>query len=351
MYITFVVLNFIKMQKNIFSKVCVWFFVLLLIFAFETTTAQEYKKVTPKPGDGVFSLLRRYNLDPKVYFNDFVDLNKSKLGKNNQLKKGETYFLPVQTESLSNSNTETGVFPIFGKKYQNVIFQDNILQGAIFYIVPGHGGPDPGAVGKKNKHMLCEDEYAYDIGLRLAHNLLEHNATVYIITRDPNDGIRDDKYLKCDKDEYCQGDLKIPLNQTNRLRQRADAINKLDKKYSGQYQRTIELHVDSRYEKQKVDIFFYHHPNSARGKALNTTLLSTFKKKYKEHQPNREYKGSISGRRLYMLRHANPVSTYIELGNIQNTYDQKRLLNPDQRQAIAKWLMMGLIKDFQNSKK
>lgn len=337
----------IKITYNILSLIIVIAFLCVA----NLTIAQEYKKADPKSGDGIYSLLRRYSLDPKLYFDDFINLNKSKLGKNNELLKGVSYLLPIKEESTSATNLGSGTFPIFGKKYQKVEFKDNALQGAVFYIVAGHGGPDPGAVAEINGQQLCEDEYAYDIGLRLARNLLEHNATVYVITRDPNDGIRDEKYLKCDKDEYCLGDLKIPLNQTKRLRQRTNIINNLNKKYSGQYQRTIELHVDSRYEKQKIDVFFYHYPGSKNGQKLNETLLRTFKEKYKEHQPNREYKGSIKGRRLYMLKYANPVSTYIELGNIQNSFDRKRLLVADNRQAIAKWLMLGLMEDYENSKK
>jgi N-acetylmuramoyl-L-alanine amidase len=340
----------ITMYNNKVLLLQLWLLPMLFFFSSQNIQAQNYKEVSPKAGDGIFSLLRAYNLDPKDYFDAFIELNKDKLGDDLILKTGLSYRLPVVDESNSATSRESGVFPIFGKDYEKVTFKDNTLQGAIFYIVPGHGGPDPGAVGEKAGHTLCEDEYAYDIALRLARNLLEHNATVYVITRDDNDGIRDEVYLKCDKDEYCWGDQVIPINQTRRLRQRANAINELSKKYGGQYQRTIELHVDSRYEKQNVDIFFYHHPKSTKGKALNKTLYATIKAKYDEVQPGRGYKGSISGRNLYMLRHANPVSTYIELGNINHQRDQKRLLRTDNRQAIANWLMSGLIKDYENSK-
>jgi N-acetylmuramoyl-L-alanine amidase len=313
--------------------------------------AQDYKKVQAKDGDGIYSLLRRYNLAPAEYLNDFINLNKNSLGKNNELLKGNTYFLPItEYTPTAGSTTETGVFPIFGKEYQNIEFKDNDLQGAIFYVIAGHGGPDPGALGNRSGHQMCEDEYAYDISLRLARNLLEHNATVYIITRDPNDGIRDEMYLKCDKDETVYGDLEIPLNQVNRLKQRTTAVNKISKGYTGRYERLIELHVDSRYQKQKVDIFFYHHPNSKKGKELCNTLFETVKKKYAEAQPNRGYYGTITGRKLYTLRYANPVSTYIELGNINHDRDQQRLVIVDNRQAIANWLTSGLIMDYQNSK-
>jgi len=326
------------------------FYIFIQIMALQLV-AQDYKKVHAKDGDGIYSLLRRYNLNPAEYLDDFVNLNKKSLGKNNELLKGKTYLLPV-TENLptKGTSTETGVFPIFGKKYKNIEFIDNQLQGAIFYVIAGHGGPDPGALGKRSGHQMCEDEYAYDISLRLARKLLEHNATVYIITRDPNDGIRDEMYLKCDKDENVYGDLTIPLNQAKRLKQRTTAVNKISKGYTGRYERLIELHVDSRYQKQKVDIFFYHYPNSKKGKALCNTLFQTVKKKYAEAQPNRGYYGTIKGRKLYTLRYANPVSTYIELGNINHDRDQQRLVILDNREAIANWLTLGLIKDYKNSK-
>jgi N-acetylmuramoyl-L-alanine amidase len=326
------------------------FFLLLQILTFDLT-AQDYIKVQAKDGDGIYSLLRRYSLNPAEYMGDFITLNKSSLGKNNELLKGKTYLLPVKENSIStDSSGETGVFPIFGKKYQNVEFTDNELQGAIFYVIAGHGGPDPGAMGNRSGHQMCEDEYAYDISLRLARNLLEHNATVYIITRDPDDGIRDDMYLKCDKDEYVYGDLEIPLNQMKRLKQRTTAVNNISKKYTGHYERLIELHVDSRYQKQKVDIFFYHYTSSKKGKELCETLYQTVKTKYAEVQPNRGYYGTIGPRKLYTLRYANPVSTYIELGNINHQRDQQRLVVVDNRQAIANWLTLGLIKDYKNSK-
>jgi N-acetylmuramoyl-L-alanine amidase len=325
---------------------------IFLVFCVLTAPAQELQTATAQSGEGIFALLRRHNLDPTDYFNEFLELNKDRLDKDLQLIKGSIYLLPPK-ETIASTDKElpTGIFPIFGKKYEEVEFKDDQLRGAVFYIVAGHGGPDPGAVGKKGGHTLCEDEYAYDIALRLARKLLEHNAIVYMITRDPDDGIRDDAYLKCDKDEYSWGGHQIPLNPTQRLKQKVAAVNSLYKKHRGQYQRKIELHVDSRYSNQRVDIFFYHHPGSQKGKALGETLLKTIKAKYNEHQPGRGYHGTVSERRLYTLRNSKPVSSYIELGNINHFKDQERLIIVSNRQAIANWLALGLIKDFENLRK
>ena len=39
--------------------------------------------------------------------------------------------------------------------------------------------------------------------------------------------------------------------------------------------------------------------------------------------------------------------TFIEIGNIRNKKDQRRILEPDNRQALAKWISEGVILDFE----
>ena len=87
--------------------------------------------------------------------------------------------------------------------------------------------------------------------------LIEKGAEVYMITIDNNDGIRDESFLKPDKDEVCYPNLSIPLNQIRRLRQRTNAINKLYMKNRNAFQRVIIIHVDSRSKSENIDVFFY----------------------------------------------------------------------------------------------
>lgn len=112
------------------------------------------------------------------------------------------------------------------------------LNGACFYLVSGHGGPDPGAIGELRGHPLHEDEYAYDIMLRLARNLMSKGAKVHIIIQDAKDGIRNDKFLDVSDRETCMGQV-IPLNQVKRLQQRCDKINELFKKDKEHYRRAL----------------------------------------------------------------------------------------------------------------
>ena len=241
--------------------------------------------------------------------------------------------------------------PLFGKRLAKVAITGKRLKGACFYVVSGHGGPDPGAIGKVGKHELHEDEYAYDVALRLARQLMQEGAEVHIIIQDSKDGIRDEAYLSNSKRETCMGQP-IPLNQVERLQQRCTAIDKLYQKEQKQYRycRAIFLHVDSRSKGAQTDVFFYHAPGSANGKQLAQTMMRTFESKYGQHQPNRGFRGTVSERSLYVLRNTRPVGLFVELGNIQNSFDQKRFVISSNRQALAKWMMEGFITDFSKHK-
>lgn len=378
---------------------------LFLLFAFNQLLSQNFTYLEAKvqKGEGAYSLLERHGLDRSSYnLNRFKEINQL---EDLNLYIGKAYKLPVkvykyngtsirstlnnfdydyavaiqkynelmhkldvrkkdyrednvlwvpeqlpdQTEVLVDVASESfKVFPIFGKEYEKVEIKSQELTGHVYYIVAGHGGPDPGAMADYQNHQLCEDEYAYDISLRLARNLIEQNATVYVIVRDPDDGIREGAFLKADKDEVCYPDQTIPLNQIRRLNQRVDAINSLynqHKKQGAKKQRAIIIHVDSRSQGERIDMFFYHNPRSKNGKKLAQSIRNTIAKKYDEHQRGRGYSGTVKSRNLHMLRETYPVAVYAELGNIRNYKDQKRFIIEDNRQAVANWLMQGIIDD------
>jgi len=352
------------MYLNIKSPYLVKIFLINLLFISGNLSiqAQNYKTFKAKKGDGIYSVLKENGYSSTTYLNTFIELNKEKLGKDNSLIIGRTYKLPIkpdstaiQTKTPEKIQPKTPVVPekvvneIFGSQYREIEVKSKELAGAVYYLESGHGGPDPGAMGSLNGHSLCEDEYAYDVTLRLARNLIERGATVYLIIRDPNDVIRDVQYLDPDKDEVCYPGNEIPLSQLARLKQNTEAVNALNKKNKKKFQRLVVIHVDSRNEKKNIDVFFYYDKRSNTGKRLANTLMQTFDKKYAMHQPNRGYSGSVTERNLYVIKNSIVPGVFIELGNINHTRDQQRLIIADNRQAIANWLRDGLIEDFKKS--
>ncbi len=239
-------------------------------------------------------------------------------------------------------------FPVFGKSHAATPVLSSKLRGKVFFLISGHGGPDPGAQGKRAGHTLCEDEYAYDVTLRLLRFLISHNATAYMIVRDPNDGIRDDIYLNCDKDEVVWGEKTIPINQKERLGQRTTIINNLSDLHNekGQTDQTIvEIHIDSRSKSTETDVFFYYRANSEPSMDLALHMHQIFIQKYQQKRgPARRYQGSVSARDLFTLRETTaPKAVYIELANIRNDWDQQRIVLNNNRQAIANWIGQALL--------
>jgi len=379
-----------------------FFFVFLLTFTL--TKAQQTLKVKVNKGDALISIFNKYQLkDFKCNENEFLNLNK--LDNKELILSGFSYYLPVkvysydgksirssigiddwdiakkiesynlnlESDSIKKENYKSGElwvpfhlttecsllkpinritekslkYSIFGKDNELVTIIDNALKNKVFYLVSGHGGPDPGAIGKYNESYLCEDEYSYDITLRLAKNLISHGAMVYLIIRDSTDGIRSDNILACDKDETCWKEQAIPLNQKKRLQQRSDMVNELylKNKYRYKKQYLIVIHIDSQSKSKRADMFFYHHAKSKMGKSLAHQLHQTIKGQYKHHQKGRGYTGTVRTRNLHMIRESHPATVYIELGNIMNTKDQKRFIMESNRQAVADWLTLGILEN------
>lgn len=372
------------MIKVYFASILKRHYILLLLMMFSLTLMAQTQYAKPKRGEGITTFLQRHGRSGQVYYKEFIELNKQKLKGKTTLLLDVSYALPpikptaqhrskAQNAPAKSSNepkqSEAGKpaqqpkdtkgqerkheigyefnEPLFGKSLAKGKVEGGKLKGACIYVVSGHGGPDPGAIGKVGKTELHEDEYAYDVALRLARCLMQEGAEVHIIIQDARDGIRDDQYLSNGKRETCMGKT-IPLNQVARLQQRCDAINNLYKKEKDEYTycRAIFLHVDSRSVGEQTDVFFYHREGWSKGQRLASQLRKTFQTKYDKHQPNRGFEGTVSTRGLYVLTHTHPVSVFVELGNIQNSHDQKRFVLSSNRQALAKWITEGFINDF-----
>lgn len=326
--------------KNIFTLI-----VFLLVLCFPVV-AQNMD--SPRKGEGIHAFLRRNKRTQTEHYQQFLDLNEGKFGKDKSLLLGVKYKLPpLETVKIIGTRKKE---PLFGKKWEEYTIESDKLAGACFYLSSGHGGPDCGAIGYINKQKLHEDEYAYDITLRLARCLLIQGATVHIIIQDAQDGIRDDKYLANNNKETCMGSA-IPNEQIPRLKQRCDCINKISKKTTSAYQRAIFIHLDSRKKAHQTDVYFFYSDSHPDSKKTAEALRKSFDQHYQKYQPGRGFSGTVKPRGLYVLSKTDPVPVFAELGNIQNTQDQKRFILSTNRQALADWLCAGFIKDYENFKR
>lgn len=376
-----------------------WILILVvkLNFFIPNDNSGNFHTVKAEKGDGVLSILRRFHLDKnRCNFDKFLELNQ--LSKESGLLEGKIYLVPILEKKFNGINIRSSLgiedfdlaveiqlynekmnslklkeksykvdnelwvpyhltnckdentprdYPIFGKKYSFTPLKSSDLKGQAFYIISGHGGPDPGAIGTRLGKKLCEDEYAYDVALRLCRLIIENGGTAYMIIRDNNDGIRSGAFLECDQDEMVWGDKSIPLDQLKRLEQRANTVNNLyleNSKKGYKDQKTIIIHVDSRNTGQRTDVFFYFQKENRASYDLAQQLHQVMEEKYGKYRSNGAYHGTISSRELYMLRKTNTPSVYIELANIKNPTDQQRIVLESNRQLLAEWIFEGLSK-------
>ncbi len=379
--------------------------IFLLIYALPIQ-ATNYVTAIPKKGFGISSFLRYYLIDANTTnIEIFKELNKDILDNHSNLSINKSYKLPIKiykfdgktirssikikdyqiAKKIDNYNIQLQKLkikkkfykddkqiwvaeellprsqineakniitkpksvkePLLGPNYSFVEIKNHKLENCIFYLICGHGGPDPGAIGKKDGKELHEDEYAYDVILRLGRNLLERGALVYFIVQDSADGIRESKFLNNSDNEIHLGGSKIPTDQLERLASRVKIVNSLYETNLDPNieQFAIEIHVDSRLEKQNIDLFFYHKEGDNKGKKMADVIKNTIDKKYAKAQPGRGYEGTLSSRNLYMIRNLKPTTVFIEIGNIQNTRDQIRIMEPNNRQALANWINAGIL--------
>ncbi len=331
------------------------FVAVLLFITLFPTIAPAQDMAYPVEGDGIMSFLRRWNRLDKSYIDEFKTLNADRINAEGGLELGVVYLIPElhpgDVFPAEEYMYETAAPELFGSAYSTLHIRSERLKDACFFIVSGHGGPDPGATTRVAGHELHEDEYNYDISLRLARNLMQEGATVYIIIQDETDGIRDERFLQYNNTETAMGDP-IPRSQIDRLKQRVDKVNELYKQNKNKfsYIRAIEVHIDSRRPNEQIDLFFYYADNAA-SRLTSYTLRNEIMAQYKKHQPNRGFIGNVSHRDLYVLRHFDPPSVMLEIGNFQNTLDRERILNPNNRQAIANWLANAFAKDVLDNQK
>ena len=297
----------------------------------------EYVAVVPERGEGIWALLRRNGIVPTpASVAEFKELNADRLRGRETLRSDISYRLP--------GGTRASIHPIFGPAYERVVHKSRVLEGHVYYLVSGHGGPDPGSIGTYRGKRVYEDEIAYDTMLRTARELIAHGATVEIIIQD-DDGIRDEEHLEGDKDERHADGSAIALNPVKRLKARTELINTLYRKHrkTAKEQRVLAFHVDAtglRVEPQ-IDVHFVHATPG--GYAVSRTLSNTMRAKYAAHQPGRGYRQRIERRNLYILQNTIPVAVLVELGNIRHQGDQIRLMKPGNRQALAEWLTDGIL--------
>ena len=110
-------------------------------------------------------------------------------------QKSATYYESYPKSPLRTYEQARKLFQAFEREIDGLGRLSTALKGWHVVLDPGHGGQDPGAVvtntdGKGNKLYVVEDEYMYDIAMRVYVLLRLHGARVTMTLLSPNHLIR-----------------------------------------------------------------------------------------------------------------------------------------------------------------
>ncbi|WP_179393702.1 N-acetylmuramoyl-L-alanine amidase [Carboxydothermus ferrireducens] len=196
--------------------------------------------------------------------------------------------------------------------YNVRIFPEPVLSGKKIVLDPGHGGSDPGTIGKV--YGIKEKDVNLDIALKLKGYLEALGAAVYM-TR------TGDTYLS--------------------LQQRVDYANDLSADLF------LSIHQNSvgspaYYSTNGTQVYYYPDPsNQLLEKALADKLMSSLNEVL-----GSKNKGIYTDKGYYVIKYTEMPSTLVEVGFLSNAEEEKKLSTPEYRTKAAAALAQGITKWF-----
>jgi len=106
-----------------------------------------------------------------------------------------SYWEESDASTLKDYRRAKQVLDEFRSQIDAMKTRSNVLKGWHIVIDPGHGGLDPGAIvsvadGNGNPLVITEDEYVYDISMRLYRILILHGASASLTVLAPDHHVR-----------------------------------------------------------------------------------------------------------------------------------------------------------------
>lgn len=188
----------------------------------------------------------------------------------------------------------------------------------VIAIDPGHGLPDPGAVG----NGLKEADITLTVSWRLARLLVRNGVDVVITRPFPN--------------------MLIPKSGVQDRQKRALIANQVDA------HRFVSIHCNSAENPSATGHEVFYHNNSPLGMAL----ASRINKAIAERFPNLRNRGvksdfTLHERGLQVLRQTRMPAVLVELAFISNPEDALILADNRQLDRMAEAICAGILEDLQ----
>ena len=176
---------------------------------------------------------------------------------------------------LANYRRARDLLNDFDKAIESLPPLGNSLEGYRIVLDPGHGGVDPGAIvenrdGRGNTVYVVEDEYCYDIALRVYKDLKRHGADVFLTVISPNHTIRqspdasltfvNEKNEVWNNEAYNRANLSSswPVGTRTGLNRRVEMAENFYGSYNREKTLFISIHADNQPYAGEGSIVVYH---------------------------------------------------------------------------------------------
>lgn len=232
------------------------------------------------------------------------------------------------------------------------------LYGLVVIIDPGHGGIDPGAHAVVGGKPVNEDEYCYDVALRLRRMAKAKGAVVFMTTHDKKQkkplANKPDNIIPPDKNEFFTLDGYIVVAKTKGASRRVAYANYIKRSYPKHKVVFISVHFDALTKSMEgVRII-----ESASGTKLGCLLTEEFSKGNRmENGAGSLFRSGDKSHGIvnaYVLREdKNSIreKVLLELGNFSNPKDIWRIRDYHVRENYAQLVTRALIKFMKGEKK
>jgi N-acetylmuramoyl-L-alanine amidase len=198
------------------------------------------------------------------------------------------------------------------------------MKNKIVMIDPGHGGIDPGAVGRTG---VLEDEINLKIALKL-RRLIEQSGGIGLMIREDDSGL------------YSEGKSRIRDKKNEDLRERHRIINESDADI------LISIHLNFFPQSQYYGAQCFYNKGDEEGKKLAELIQAELIDVIK----NNNTRKAKSIDTVYILKNNKMPSVLIECGFLSN-YEEERLLQNESYQEKLAWaIFMGIMKYFEGEK-
>ncbi len=221
------------------------------------------------------------------------------------------------------------------------------LYGWMVILDPGHGGTDPGSSRIHGGNLVTEDEYVYDVSLRVARMIRERGGLAFLTIKDivgERSNPANQIFPHARTERFSLDGTLVRAGATG-LSKRVKFGNSKSRQYPKHRQAWISVHFDVVGRLTSVNGIRIICVSDKTG--LVKELESSFKNAGRLRDKNpvvRTGDPTYGIRELYVLRSHNKIKdrVLIELGNFRNDRDVWRIRSPVVREAYARAIIKAL---------